>query len=94
MLKNYFKIAWRNLLKNKGFTAINIIGLSLGIGCFIMISMFVIDELSYDHYHEKADRIYRINSDIIFGGTEMSMAVSSDPMGEALKSDYPEVENM
>ena len=93
MIKNYFKIAWRNLLKNKGFTAINIIGLSLGIGCFIMISMFVIDELSYDRYHENADRIYRINSDIIFGGTEMSMAVSSDPMGEALKTDYPEVEN-
>ncbi|BAO76515.1 ABC transporter permease [Winogradskyella sp. PG-2] len=92
MIKNYFKIAWRNLLKNKGFTIINIIGLSLGIGCFIMISMFVIDELSYDRYHENADRIYRINSDIIFGGTEMSMAVSSDPMGETLKSDYPEVE--
>jgi putative ABC transport system permease protein len=92
MLRNYLKIAWRNLIKNKGFTAINIIGLSLGIGCFIMISMFVIDELSYDHYHEKANRIYRINSDIIFGGTEMSMAVSSDPMGEALKNDYPEVE--
>lgn len=93
MIKNYFKIAWRNLLKNKGFTAINIIGLSLGIGCFIMISMFVIDELSYDRYHEKADRIYRINSDFIFGGAEMSMAVSSDPMGETLKSDYPEVED-
>jgi putative ABC transport system permease protein len=93
MIKNYFKIAWRNLLKNKGFTAINIIGLSLGIGCFIMISMFVIDELSYDRYHEKAERIYRINSDIIFGGTEMSMAVTSDPMGAVLKSDYPEVED-
>jgi putative ABC transport system permease protein len=92
MLRNYFKIAWRNLIKNKGFTAINIIGLSLGIGCFIMISMFVIDELSYDRYHEKANRIYRINSDIIFGGTEMKMAVSADPMGETLKNDYPEVE--
>ncbi|WP_298893407.1 ABC transporter permease [uncultured Psychroserpens sp.] len=93
MIKNYFKIAWRNLLKKKSFTAINIIGLSLGIGCFIMISMFVIDEISYDRYHEKADRIYRINSDVIFGGTELSMAVTSDPMGEVLKNDYPEVEN-
>lgn len=92
MIKNYFKIAWRNLLKNKGFTAINIIGLSLGIGCFIVISMFVIDELSYDRYHENAENIYRINSDIIFGGTEMNMAVSSDPMGETLKKDYPEIE--
>ncbi|MEO1033486.1 MAG: ABC transporter permease [Bacteroidota bacterium] len=93
MLKNYFKIAFRNLLKNKGFTAINIIGLSLGIGCFIMITMYVVDELSYDRFHENASRIYRINSDIIFGGTELSMAVSSDPMGEALLNDYPEVEN-
>ncbi|WP_299113144.1 FtsX-like permease family protein [uncultured Winogradskyella sp.] len=93
MIKNYFKIAWRNLIKNKGFTAINIIGLSLGIGCFIIISMFVIDEISYDRYHENTDRIYRINSDIIFGGTELSMAVSSDPIGEVLKNDYPEVDN-
>ena len=93
MIKNYFKIAWRNLLKKKGFTAINIIGLSLGIGCFIIISMFVIDEISYDRYHANADRIYRVNSDVIFGGTEVSMAVTSDPMGEALKSDYSEVEN-
>ena len=92
MIKNYIKIAWRNLLKNKGFTAINIIGLSLGIGCFIVIAMFVTDELSYDRYHENANRIYRINSDIRFGGTDLSIAVSSDPMGETLKSDYPEVE--
>ena len=92
MIRNYFKTAWRNLIKNKGFTAINIIGLSLGIGCFVMISMFVIDELSYDRQHEKANNIYRINSDIIFGGAEMTMAVSSDPMGETLKNDYPDAE--
>ncbi|WP_347924180.1 ABC transporter permease [Pontimicrobium sp. SW4] len=92
MVRNYFKIAWRNLLKNKGFTVINIIGLSLGIACFIVIAMFVTDELSYDRFHEKANRTYRINSDILFGGTDLSMAVSADPMGEALKNDYPEVE--
>jgi putative ABC transport system permease protein len=92
MLKNYFKIAWRNLIKNKGFTAINVIGLSLGIGCFIIIAMYVTDELSYDRFHEKADNIYRVHSDISFGGTELNMAVSSDPMGETLKKDYPEVE--
>jgi putative ABC transport system permease protein len=92
MIKNYIKIAWRNLLKNKGFTAINIIGLSLGIGCFVVISMFVVDEISYDRFHEKADHIYRIHSDISFGGTDLKMAVSSDPMGETLKNDYPEVE--
>lgn len=92
MIKTYIKIAWRNLLKNKGFTAINIIGLSLGIGCFVTIAMFVTDELSYDRFNEKADRIYRINSDIQFGGTDLSMSVSADPMGETLKNDYPDVE--
>lgn len=92
MFKNNLKIAWRNLLKNKGFSFINIFGLSMGLGCFIIIAMYVVEELSYDRYNEEADRIYRIHSDIKMGGTELSMAVSSDPMGETLKKDYPEVE--
>ncbi|GAA0730138.1 ABC transporter permease [Aquimarina litoralis] len=92
MIRNYLKIAWRNLIKNKGITFINTVGLSLGICCFILIALFVTDEVSYDRFHEKADQIYRINSDILFGGTEMHMAVSSDPMGATLKKDYPEVE--
>jgi putative ABC transport system permease protein len=92
MIKNYFKIALRNLWKHKGFSAINIIGLAMGLACFIMIAMYVADELSYDRYNEKADRIYRINSDIRFGGTDLIMAVSADPMGATLKKDYPQVE--
>jgi len=91
MIKNYFKIALRNLWKHKGFTAINIVGLAMGLGCFIVIAMYVFDELSYDRWNEKADHIYRINSDIRFGGTDLVMAVSADPMGETLKNDYPEV---
>lgn len=92
MIRNYLKIALRNLWKHKGFTSLNVLGLSLGIGCFIIIAMFVTDELSYDRYNVKADRIYRINSDIRFGGADMHAAVSADPMGETLKNDYPEVE--
>jgi len=92
MIKNYFKIALRNLWKHKGFSAINIIGLAMGLACFIMIALYVTDELSYDKYNEKADRIYRINSDIRFGGTDLNMAVSADPMGATLKKDYPQVE--
>lgn len=92
MLKNYFKIALRNLWRQKGFSAINIIGLAMGLACFIMIALYVTDELSYDRYNEKADRIYRINSDIRFGGTDLNMAVSADPMGATLKKDYPQVE--
>ena len=93
MLKNYFKTAWRNLVKNKIYTAINIIGLGTGLGCFLLIALYVTDELSFDRYNKKADRIYRINTDIRFGGTDMHMALTSDMMGQLLKKDYPEVEN-
>ena len=92
MFSNYLKIAWRNLLKNKTFSLINIIGLASGLACFILIALYIIDELSFDKYHDKADRIYRINSDIRFGGTDLNMAVSADPMGATLKKDYPQVE--
>ncbi len=92
MLKNYIKIAWRNLLKNKTYSIINIVGLAIGLGCFLLISLYVMDELSYDRFNEKADRIYRIDADIIFGGSELRLATSSDPMGATLKADYPEVE--
>ncbi len=92
MFKNYLKITFRTLNKAKGYSAINIMGLALGLGCFILIALYVADEWSYDRYHEKADRIYRIHSDIRFGGNDMNMAVSPDPMGAALKNDYPQVE--
>ena len=92
MIKNYLKIAWRNLVRNKTFSLINIVGLAIGLACFIMIALYVADELSYDRYNEKADRIYRINSDIVFGGNKLHMAVACDPMGATLKKDYPQVE--
>ena len=59
MIKNYFKIAWRNLLKYKGFSAINIFGLAIGMACTLLTFLFVKDELSYDQYHKNADRVYR-----------------------------------
>jgi putative ABC transport system permease protein len=92
MLRNYLKIAWRNLLKSKIFSLINIFGLATGLASFVLIALFVWDELSFDRFHEKADRIYRIHSDIRFGGSDLTLAVSSDPMGAALKQDYPQVE--
>lgn len=92
MIKNYLKIAWRNLLKNKAFSIINISGLAIGLSCFILIALFVTHELSYDRYNEKADRIYRINSDLLMGGSELHLAVVSDMMGQTLKKDYPQVE--
>ncbi|EMR02752.1 ABC transporter permease [Cesiribacter andamanensis] len=92
MFLNYLKIAWRSLLKSKVYTLLNILGLAIGLSCFILISLYVLDELSYDRYHAKADRIYRINSDIRFGDSEMHMAETPDVMGAILKKDYPQVE--
>ena len=92
MLTNYLKIAWRNLRKQPGLTFINVFGLALGLACCLLIMLYVADELSYDRYHEKADRIYRLNSDIKFGGNDMHMAVTPDPLGPTLKQDYPQVE--
>jgi putative ABC transport system permease protein len=93
MLKNYFKIAFRNLWKNKGYSAINIFGLAIGIATCLLISLYVMDELSYDKYNKNADRIYRINANIKFGGDEQNLAVCPDPMAFTMVKDYPEVEN-
>ncbi|HSF45034.1 MAG TPA: ABC transporter permease, partial [Chitinophagaceae bacterium] len=92
MFRNYLKVAIRNLWKNKGYSAINIIGLAVGLATCLIIVLFVWDELSFDRFHTKADRIYRINSDIKFGGSELTLAVSSDPMGATLKKDNPQIE--
>jgi putative ABC transport system permease protein len=92
MFSNYLKIAWRNLLKNKVFSFINIIGLAVGLASFLMIALYVVDELSYDRYNLKAGRIYRVDSDIRFGSSDLKLAVCSDPMGATLKQDYPQVE--
>ena len=67
MIRNYLKIAWRNLLKNKLYSFINIFGLAIGLTCFLLISLYVLEELSYDRYFKDTERIYRVNSDIKFG---------------------------
>src|SRR5258706_2832861 len=91
MIRNYIKTAFRSLLKNKGFTAINVLGLALGLATCLLIVFYVFDELSYDRYNVNADRIYRINNDIKFGGNGNLYAVSPAPVAAALKNDFPEV---
>jgi putative ABC transport system permease protein len=92
MIKNYFKIAFRNLWKNKGYSAINIFGLAIGLASCLLITLYVTDELSYDRHFKNSERIYRINSDIRFGGADLHMTATSDMMGGLLKKDYPQVE--
>jgi len=92
MLRNYLKTALRNLWKSKGFSAINIIGLAIGLSTCLLILIFVMDELGYDRYNTKADRIYRLDGDIKFGGNHFILAVAPAPAGPAVRRDYPEVE--
>lgn len=92
MLKNYLKVALRNLWRYKGYSAINIFGLAIGLATCLLILLFVADELSYDKFNKKADRIYRVDGDILFGGNQFILAVAPDPMGETLKRDFPQVE--
>src|ERR1700712_2970609 len=94
MIKNYIKTAFRGLLKNKGFTAINVLGLALGLATCLLIVFYVFDELSYDKYNKEINRIYRVDTDIKFAGYENSYAVAPAPTAEALKADLPEVEQV
>ncbi|MBN1300708.1 MAG: ABC transporter permease [Melioribacteraceae bacterium] len=92
MLKNYIKIAFRNLLKYKNFSLINITGLAIGIASCVLILLFVMDELSYDRFHEKADRIYRVHTEGRLAANEFRMAVSPAPLAFTMLREFPEVE--
>ena len=94
MFKIYLKAAFRGLMKNKGFAFTNIFGLALGLATCMLIVFYVFDELSYDRYNTKADRIYRLNEDVKFGGSTNSYAISPAPMAAALKNDFPEIEQV
>jgi putative ABC transport system permease protein len=92
MFRNTIKITFRNILKHKGYYFINMAGLSIGIVCFILIALFIQDELSYDRYHEKADRIYRAGVRAVWADNEFHGVVSPAPFSKALVTEYPEVE--
>ena len=92
MYKNYWKVALRNLWKNKSFSAINIIGLAAGLAVCLLIVLYVADEWSYDRYNKNADRIYRLDADILFNGTVFNAATSPNPMAATLVKNYPQIE--
>lgn len=92
MLKNYIKIAWRNLKKQPFFSFLNTFGLSVGMAGGLLIGLYIHDELSYDKMFADSDRIYRLNVDIKFGGMANDYAEVPAPMAEALQRDFPQVE--
>jgi putative ABC transport system permease protein len=96
MLFNYIKIAFRSILKFKGYATINLLGLALGLAVGILIMLYVFDELSYDKFHANKDRIYRVES--LFyknaSGEKDAIATNAWPVGVTLKKDFPEVESV
>ncbi|MEP6712016.1 MAG: ABC transporter permease [Ferruginibacter sp.] len=91
MIKNYFKIAWRSLRKNKVFSFINIFGLAIGLTCFIFIAVFVYNELSYDKYPADAKNIYRVMLNVTGNGNVEVYPHVDIAVGEGIKNNFPEV---
>jgi len=91
MIKNYLKSALRNIKRHKGYAFINIAGLAIGMACCILILMYITTELSYDRYHENADRIFRLGLDANMGGTGVVTPISNVPSAPTLIQSYPEV---
>jgi len=91
MIKNYLKVAFRNLRDLKGLSVINIVGLAVGIASCIVILLYVAAELGYDRFNENADQIYRIHLEALVNGGKVNVAMSARPLGPTLAHNYPEV---
>ncbi|MFO0505650.1 MAG: ABC transporter permease, partial [Chryseotalea sp.] len=93
MLKNLLLITWRTIRKEKTYSAINIVGLTVGLASATFLFLYILDELSYDQYHENRENIYRIVSNIKEPDNAFSWAVVQIPMAEELRNNYSEVKN-
>ncbi len=93
MLSNFFKIAFRNILRNKIYSFVNIAGFAIGLASCLIIMVYVSYELSYDNFHDNADRIYRVTVHGKLGDNEFNLASTPPPMAETLLDTYPEVVN-
>ncbi|MEO6686431.1 MAG: ABC transporter permease, partial [Dyadobacter sp.] len=92
MLRNHLKIAFRNLWKHKAFSLINILGLTVGMSACFLIGLYVYFELSYDNFHSKADRIFRLVTDVKTPSEKLELDVTTWAFAPAMKNDFPEVE--
>ncbi len=92
MLNSYLKTTARNLKKNKIFSFVNIAGLAIGVSCFILIALFITDELTFDSFNKNADRIFRVNAHYKIGENRFNLANSPVPLASTLASEYPEIE--
>ncbi len=94
MLKNYLKIAYRNLIRQKGFSIINLFGLTVGLVSFLLIALYLIDELTYDQFHKKSENIYRIvETKTSPGGKQTKVVSVAANIATGLKNNFPQVAN-
>ncbi len=91
MLRNYITVAFRNLIRQKGFAIINVLGLTIGLTVSAVIILYIVHELGYDRFHENAKKIYRVTINGEISGQKLNVAVTSPPFGPALVNDFPEV---
>ena len=94
MIKNYFKIAWRNLKRDKGFSVINIIGLTIGLMAATAIALWIQSELTYDRFYTNTDRLYEVFTSDEFQGERHAWGATAAILGPTLAAEYPEVEAM
>ena len=92
MLKNYFKITIRNLVKYKASSFINIIGLAIGMACCLCISLWVLDELSYDRFNENSERIYLVTVNYSYSDGKQTSSRTSAPLGTTLMAEFSDIE--
>jgi putative ABC transport system permease protein len=92
MLKNYLKVAWRNLMKNKTFSFINIFGLSIGLTCCMLITLYLDHEMSYDSYHNNIGDLYQLGTVFVKDGKDERTVNTPAPMAQAMKQEFPEIQ--
>ena len=92
MIKSYLKVAWRNLMKSKIFSSINIIGLSVGLTCCMLITVYLCNEVSYDKYHKNINQLYQLATTFVKDGKEDKTPNTPAPMAAAMKQEFPEIE--
>src|SRR6476620_6340786 len=92
MFSNYLKIAWRNLMKSKVFSFINIIGLSAGLTCCMLIAVYLYNEVNYDTYHKNIAQLYQLSTAFVKDGKEDKTPNTPAPMAAAMKKEFPEIE--
>ena len=97
MIFNYLKIAWRNLIKYRFISAINLLGLTIGLTCCLLILTYILHELSYDHYNDKTSQVYRVTRDFndpATGATNLRLSTIAPPFGPYMLNDFKEIEKM